>query len=82
MRFDLAEGVLKPDTNFSYSALPDRNSVALKNALSNYLGVSSKNISVFAGADEVIEIIREFFLARVKKLSLWFRFLTGIYIPT
>ena len=67
MRFDLAEGVLKPDTNFSYSALPDRNSVALKNALSNYLGVSSKNISVFAGADEVIEIIPRIFLGEGEK---------------
>jgi histidinol-phosphate aminotransferase len=67
MRFDLAEGVLKPDANFSYSALPDRNSVALKNAISNYLGILSTNISIFAGADEVIEIIPRIFLGEGEK---------------
>jgi histidinol-phosphate aminotransferase len=67
MRFDLAEGVLKPDANFSYSALPDRNSVTLKNALSNYVGVPSKNISIFAGADEAIEIIPRIFLGEDEK---------------
>jgi histidinol-phosphate aminotransferase len=67
MRFDLAEGVLKPDANFSYSALPDRNSVALKNTISNYLGILSTNISIFAGADEVIEIIPRIFLGEGEK---------------
>lgn len=67
MQFDLAEGVLTPDASFSYSALPDRNSNALKDALSKYLNIPPRCISIFAGADEAIEIMPRIFLAENEK---------------
>lgn len=60
LRFDLAEGLWSKNKE---APLPDRNSLQLKNALSNFLHLKLENISVFAGADEIIEIIPRLYLS-------------------
>jgi len=55
LRFDLAEGAFADNRKFVF--LPDRHQLALKQKISIYADVAVDNISVFAGADEIIEII-------------------------
>lgn len=64
MRFDLAEGLWLKDKD---GQLPDRNHSKVKTSLVNFLGVKEENISVFAGADEIIEIIPRLFLNKSDK---------------
>ena len=58
-RFDLAEGLWSKN---KIAQLPDRNSSQLKKVLAIFLGIKPENISVFAGADEIIEIIPRLYL--------------------
>jgi histidinol-phosphate aminotransferase len=55
LKFDLAEGAFA--NNRRFASLPDRQQLALKQKISIYADVTMDNISVFAGADEIIEII-------------------------
>jgi len=59
VRLDQAEGLWSKDVK---AQLPDRNSSKVKKTLANFLGIKPENISVFAGADEVIEIIPRLYL--------------------
>lgn len=59
IRFDLAEGLWESS---KLASLPDRSSTALKKELSNFLSVDSSNLSIHAGADEIIEIIPRIYL--------------------
>ena len=54
IRFDLAEGLWEKS---DLASLPDRTSSKLKDKLSNFLNLDSSNLSIHAGADEIIEII-------------------------
>ncbi len=60
LRFDLAEGQNCDDQK--YASLPDRQSLGLKQTLSAFLNVPLNTISIFAGADEIIEILPRLYL--------------------
>ena len=59
MRFDLAEGLWEKS---KIASLPDRTAIAVKAAVGKFLKVRPSQISVFAGADEVLEIIPRIYL--------------------
>ncbi|HCX25783.1 MAG: Histidinol-phosphate aminotransferase [Candidatus Collierbacteria bacterium GW2011_GWB1_45_35] len=61
IRFDLAEGLWEKS---DLASLPDRTSSKLKDKLSNFLNLDSSNLSIHAGADEIIEIIPRMYLDR------------------
>lgn len=57
LRYDLAEGLLYPRNRGKYAHLPDASSSLLRAKLAVFLNIKPELISIFAGADEVIEII-------------------------
>ena len=59
IRFDLAEGLWEKS---DLAPLPDRSSASLKNKLSNFFKTDASNLSIHAGADEIIEIIPRMYL--------------------
>lgn len=59
LRFDLAEGLWEKS---KLASLPDRSSQAAKNAVGKFLNVRPAQVSVFAGADDAIEIIPRIYL--------------------
>jgi histidinol-phosphate aminotransferase len=67
IRFDLAEGLRSEEKK--YATLPDCQSISLRKDLSIFLNVAVENISIFAGADEIIEMIPRLYLD-VDKMAL------------
>lgn len=71
-RFDLAEGMFPPAPSVrralarvpwrTLAAHPDREATELRRALARYLDVTSENVLVFSGADDVIDLIPRTYL--------------------